>query len=174
MNSLNTASLINLLGFTVGVALYALLLVMVVRHRRAKGKFSFDFLLLATAILGLLWNAGELVAVVWKDFGAGAMAPVLLAISYSALGFLPSVVVHSAWKNSESQNRNTVWLAYAAYGLSLLATFFHFQSIVLYDVAPSDAALRILTVGSLALVAGLLILIFGERSKTNEFGLRLC
>jgi hypothetical protein len=39
MNSPNIASLVNLLGFTVGVALYALLLVMVVRHRRAKGKF---------------------------------------------------------------------------------------------------------------------------------------
>ena len=50
MNALNPASLINLLGFTVGVALYALLLAMVVRHRRAKS--SFDFLLLAAA--GLL------------------------------------------------------------------------------------------------------------------------
>ena len=167
MNSPNIASLINLLGFTVGVALYALLLVMVVRHRRAKGKISFDFLLLATAVLGLLWNAGELVAVVWKDFGAGAAAPVLVAIAYSALGFLPSVVVHSAWKNSESENRNARLLTYAAYSLSLLATFFHFRSIVLYDVAPSDAALRILTVGSLALLAGLLFFNF-RRALENK------
>ena len=107
MNSLNTASLVNFLGFTFGVALYGLLLVMVARHRQTKGKFSIDSLLLATALLGLLWNAGELVAVVWKDFGAGAPSPFLLAISYSALGFLPSVVVHSAWKNSESENRST-------------------------------------------------------------------
>nr|MDQ3043402.1 hypothetical protein [Acidobacteriota bacterium] len=168
MNSLNTASLINLLGFTVGVALYALLLAMVVRHRQARGKFSFDFLLLATAILGLLWNAGELVAVVWKDFGAGEVAPVLLAISYSALGFLPSVVVHSAWKNSETQNRNTRWLTYAAYGLSFLATFFHFQSTVFYKAAPSDTALRILTVGSLALLAGLLVFNFKQTLENKR------
>ena len=106
MNSLNTASLINLLGFTVGIALYALLMAMVIRHRRSREKYSFDFLLLTTAILGLLWNAGELFVLVWKDFGAREVSPILLAISYSALGFLPSVVVHSAWKNSDNENRN--------------------------------------------------------------------
>jgi len=158
MNSLNAASLVNLLGFTVGVALYALLLVMVVRHRRAKGIFSFDLLLLATAMLGLLWNVGELAAIVWKDFGAsGAVSPALLAISYSALGFLPSVVVHSAWVNSEIENKNARWLTFAAYGLSLLATFFHFQSAVFSNVAPSDSALLILTVCSLAVLAALLV-----------------
>ena len=160
MNTLNTASLVNLLGFTVGVALYALLLVMVARHRKSKEKFSFDFLLLATAILGLLWNTGELVTTVWKDFGAREVSPVLLAISYSALGFLPSVVVHSAWKNSE--NVNARLLTFAAYGISLLATFFHFQAVVFSNLAPSDLALRILTVGSLALLAGLLVFNFKQ------------
>ncbi|HLM61879.1 MAG TPA: hypothetical protein VK308_13825, partial [Pyrinomonadaceae bacterium] len=126
MNSLNTASLINLLGFTVGIALYALLLVMVVRHRKSKAKFSFDLLLLATAILGLLWNAGELIAIVWKDFASGEGSTILLAISYSALGFLPSVVVHSAWKNAENENKSVGWLTCAAYGLSSLATVVHF------------------------------------------------
>jgi hypothetical protein len=41
MNSPNIASLVNLLGFTVGVALYALLLVMVVRHRTGEGENFF-------------------------------------------------------------------------------------------------------------------------------------
>ena len=114
MNSLNTASLINLLGFTVGVALYALLLVMVVRHRKSKYKFSLDLLLLLTAVLGLLWNIGELSVFIWKDFGAGQVTPFLLAISYSALGFLPSLVVHSAWKNSENENFSARLLTFAA------------------------------------------------------------
>ena len=162
MNSLNTASLVNLLGFTVGVALYALLLVMVIRHRKSEEKLSFDLLLLATAILGLLWNVGELVALIWKDFGAGQVSPVLLAISYSALGFLPSVVVHSAWKNNGSENKIVRLLAFAAYGLSLLATFFHFQSVLLYKIAPSSLALQILTVGSLAFLAGLLVFNFKQ------------
>lgn len=50
----NAAALINLLGFTVGIALYALLLLMVVRHRKAKENNAPDFLLLTTAVLGLL------------------------------------------------------------------------------------------------------------------------
>lgn len=160
MNALNTASLINLLGFTVGVALYALLLVMVLRYRPRENNSAINFLLPATAILGLLWNVGELVAVVWKDFAAGTIAPVLIAISYSALGFLPSVVVHFASKNSENQNARL--LTFAAYGLSLLATFFHLGSAIFYNVAPSDTALLILTVGSLALLAGLLIFNFRQ------------
>jgi len=157
MNSLNAASLINLLGFTVGVALYGLLFAMVVRHRKNKRSFSFDFLLFATAILGLLWNVGELCVLILKDFGAGDSSPVLLMVSYSALGFLPSVVVHSTWKNSESENVNVRWLAFAAYGLSLLATLLHFQSIVFYSTAPSSLAMQILTFGSLALLGSLLV-----------------
>lgn len=162
MNALNSASLINLLGFTVGVALYALLLVMVVRHRQKKGKFSFDFLLLATAILGLLWNIGELSVFIWKDFGTVRVSPVLLAISYSALGFLPSVVVHSAWKNSNNENLNIRWLTFLAYGLSVFAGLLHFQSAIFSNVAPSGFALQVLTIGSLALLAGLLIFTFRQ------------
>ena len=162
MNTLNVASLINLLGFTVGVALYALLLVMVVRHRKTKDKFPFDLLLFATSVLGLLWNVGELSVFIWQDFGTGRVSPVLLAVSYSALGFLPSVVVHSAWKNSESENPKARLLAFAAYGLSILASVFHLQSAIFNNTAPSNLALQILTFGSLALIAGLLIFNFRQ------------
>jgi two-component system, LytTR family, sensor kinase len=163
MESLNTASLINLLGFTVGVALYALLLVMVIRHRKRKEqRFSFDFLLLTTAVLGLLWNIGELSVFVLSDFGGGRVSPILLAISYSALGFLPSVVVHSAWKNSENENTNIRPLTFSAYALSIFAGFLHLQSAIYYSSAPSSIALQILTFGSLALLVGLLVLAFRQ------------
>jgi len=162
MNSLNSASLINLLGFTVGVALYALLFVMTVRHRKTRKKFSFDFLLFATAVLGLLWNTGELFVFIWKDFSTIQISPFLLAISYSALGFLPSVVVHSAWKNAENENQNLRWLTFAAYGLSIFASLLHFQSAIFSNAAPSDLALRILTFGSVALLGGLLIFAFRQ------------
>ena len=158
MNTLNSASLINLLGFTVGVALYALLLVMVVRHRRAKS--SFDFLLLAAAVLGLLWNAGELFIFITQDFGRIVIPPFLTAVSYSALGFLPSVVVHSAWKNSE--NKHGKFLTIAAYGLSLFAAILHLRSAILYDSAPSDFALQVLSVGAIALLIGLFIFNFRQ------------
>ena len=163
----NAAALINILGFTVGIALYALLLLMVVRHRRAKEKNTPDFLLLLTAALGLLWNAGELAALFWKDFAVAQVSPVLVAVSYSALGFLPSVVVHSAWKSEENENKNVRWLTFAAYGLSTFAALLHLQSAIFARLAPSDLALRVLTFGSLALLAGLLIFTFREKIRNK-------
>jgi two-component sensor histidine kinase len=154
MNALNAASLVNLLGFTVGVMLYALLFAMTLRHRRSRERFSFDWLLLATSVLGFLWNVGELFVFVWRDFSATHVSPVLIAISYSALGFLPSVVVHSVWKNSK--NARVRWLMFFAYGLSAFAGLLHLYSAISANESPSDAALRILTFGSLALLAGLL------------------
>ena len=160
MNTLNSASLINLLGFTVGVSLYGLLLIMVVRHRKAREKFSLDILLSATAVLGLLWNVGELVSFVWRDFGQAAVSPFLSAAAYSALGFLPSVVVHSAWKNSVSRSGKI--LTITAYVLSIFAAILHFQSAIFWAVAPSNLALKILTFASLALLAGLLVFNFKQ------------
>jgi signal transduction histidine kinase len=166
MNGLNTASLINLLGFTVGIALYVLLMVMVLRHRKTQKLSSLDFLLLATSLLGVLWNLGEFFVFLWRDFGqTTASPPVLTAISYSALGFLPSVVVHSAWKNAETKNESLRWLAIPAYGLSLAAAVLHFQSALFSGVAPSNSALQILTIGSLALLVGLLIFNFKQTLK---------
>lgn len=155
MNAFNLASLINLLGFTVGISLYVLLLIMVVRYRRAKRNDSLDLLLLATAILGILWNLGEISVFIWRDFGATNVSPLLTAVSYSALGFLPSVVVHSALKNAEDSKGH--WLTFLAYGLSIFATLLHLQSAIFSDISPSSLALQILTYGSLGVLIGLLI-----------------
>ncbi|NJM53930.1 MAG: hypothetical protein HC846_11410 [Blastocatellia bacterium] len=117
-----------MLGFTVGISLYILLLIMVVRYRRAKRNDSLDLLLLATAILGILWNLGEISVFIWRDLGATNVSPLLTAISYSALGFLPSVVVHSALKNAEDSKGH--WLTFLAYGLSIFAALLHLQSAI--------------------------------------------
>lgn len=156
MNVLNPAVLINLLGFTVGVALYALLLVMVVLYRRKNAKI--DFLLFTTAVLGLLWNTGELFSIFYRDFFQTLFSPALSAVSFSALGFLPSVVVHSAEK---SKGKFGVLTA-AAYALSLFAAVVHFQSALFYDLAPSNFALKVLSFGSIALLGGLLALNFKQ------------
>jgi hypothetical protein len=155
------------LGFTVGIALYALLFLMVVRHRQSKEKNAPDFLLLLTAALGLLWNAGELATLFWKDFAAVQVSPLLIAAAYSALGFLPSVVVHSAWKSEENSNKNVGWLTVAAYFLSAFAALLHFQSAIFSRFAPSALALRVLTFGSLALLAGLLIFTFRQKIQNK-------
>lgn len=158
MNSLNAALLVNLLGFTVGIALFAMLAAMVVRHRKAAGFAGVDFLLLTTALLGLIWNLGELFVFIQKDFGSAQGIPLLAAASYSALGFLPSVVVHSA----QDDDAKISWLTFVAYGLSILASLLHFYSAIANQTAPSDLALRTLTLGSVTLAAGLLFFNFRQ------------
>lgn len=161
MYSLNTASLINLLGFAVGIALYALLFVMVLRHKRKDSKI--DLLLLLTAVLGILWNTGELFTSVWEDFARNPFPPILVAVSFSALGFLPSVVVNSA----ENEKKDSRILTFAAYGLSGFAALLHFQSALYYKIAPSNLALQILTFGSIALIIGLLIFNFKQKLENK-------
>ncbi|MEJ7849336.1 MAG: histidine kinase [Pyrinomonadaceae bacterium] len=158
MNSLNAALLVNLLGFTVGIALYVMLAAMVLRHRKTSGFGGTDFLLLTTAILGLIWNLGELFVFVQKDFGSAQGGPLLVAASYSALGFLPSVVVHSAQDDDTKIN----WLTFAAYSLSIFASVLHFHAALANQAAPSDSALRTLTFGSVMLAAGLLFFNFRQ------------
>ncbi len=157
MYSLNTASLVNLLGFSVGLALYALLLAMVFRHRRKDLKV--DRLLLLTAALGIVWNAGELIAFIWRDSASVQFPPVLVAISFAALGFLPSVVVHAAVSN----RNDSIIITVGAYSLSLFAAFLHVYSSLINGTAPSNLALQILTIGSIALIGGLLFLNFKEK-----------
>ena len=156
MNSLNAALLVNLLGFTVGIALYALLAAMVARHRNASESSGINTLLLMTAVLGLLWNIGELFVFIARDFSDAGGWPIISAISYSALGFLPSVVVHSA----RVGERKTHWLTYAAYCLSSFAAVLHFSAALAGRPTPSDLALQTLTFGSVVMAAGLLFFNF--------------
>ena len=158
---LNTASLINLLGFAVGFALYVMLLAMVFRHRQKNSRI--DTLLFLTAILGILWNSGELFLIVWKDFFQSSLSPLLVAVSYAALGFLPSVVVHS----SEKDKSKTGILTFLAYGLSFSAAFLHLQSALFFSNAPSNLALQVLTYGSFALIVGLLIFNLRQRIENK-------
>ena len=87
MNSLNAALLVNLLGFTVGIALYALLAAMVARHRTASEPAGINVLLLMTAFLGLLWNIGELFVFIGRDFGDADSWPLVAALLTRLLGF---------------------------------------------------------------------------------------
>jgi hypothetical protein len=156
MNTFDAATLVNLLGFMVGIALYGLLGSMVLYHRRSPR--DANYLLLTTAMLGLLWNIGELIRFLERDLGQVVAWPVMTALSYSALGFLPSVVVHSA----QDEGGRTSWLAYAAYALSTAAAVMHFYSAIFAGHAPSETALQTLTLGAVLLTVGLLIFNFRQ------------
>ncbi len=135
MNTLNLASLVNFLGFTIGIALYGLLIVMVVRLYKQN-----NWLLLVTGILGILWNFGEFFTFLWRDFRQAEISPIFTAISYSALGFIPPVVLHI---NKQK------WLSYPAFALSVFAAILHFIS----PAPPSELALQVLTIGAFILLA---------------------
>ena len=82
--------LLNLVGLSTGIALYAMLLVMVIRAgQRPGGHQRYDPLLLATAILGLVWNVCALPAYELPKVGIEGPFPLLIAAGFSALGFLP-------------------------------------------------------------------------------------
>lgn len=152
MNQLDPALLINLLGFGLGVSLYAMLFVMVFRHRSGTG--SVSTLLLLTACLGLVWNVSELVAFAWRDFYGVSISPYLQAASLSALGFLPAAVIHTVKRNDGLPTAFVV----SAYSLSVFAAILHFNSAAVYAVSPSILAFQVLSAGSLILAAGLFLL----------------
>jgi two-component system, LytTR family, sensor kinase len=152
MNGLNAAMLVNLVGFTAGTALYAMLGAMVLKHRdRGRG---VDGMLLLTAVLGLSWNLGELFVFIERDFGGAGGWAFVTAAAYSALGFLPSVVVHSA----RLRGGGRVWLSVVAFGLSSIAAAMHLRAAATGAEVPSDTALLSLTFGSLVLAGSLLVL----------------
>src|ERR1700730_12358614 len=97
------SELLNLVGLTTGVALYAMLLTMVVRATRGpSARETFDPVLLATALLGLVWNLCALPAYELPKVGIVRPFPWLVACGFSALGFLPAAVVHSILREGAS------------------------------------------------------------------------
>ena len=98
--------LLNLIGLSTGIVLYAMLLAMVVRAGRGAGRRPrFDPLLLATALLGLVWNLCALPAYELPKVGIVGPFPFLIAVGFSALGFLPAVVVQSVLRGERDAVR---------------------------------------------------------------------
>jgi two-component system LytT family sensor kinase len=173
MNAINIAGLINLLGYTIGIALYAMLLAIVLKNPIQPGsgpnstltgayaRLPLNGLMLATAILGMLWNVGALVAYGLRGFGlSGTEAyPLLTAVSFTALGFLPAVVVQSVLLGRLNQTETQVshTISIAAYCLSTIAGALHFYTAVTAGASPSLWALRLLTFGYVVLLVALFL-----------------
>jgi hypothetical protein len=145
------AYLVNLLGFTTGAALYAMLLWMVVRSHRPDRRWFWsrsDRLSLLTGFLGLVWNVGAFSGYELHALGLLGPSPVLLALSFSALGFLPAVVVHSVVRaRGMPEGVADRGILLFAYALSGAASIFHVLSAILWQAVPSQTALQVLTAG---------------------------
>jgi hypothetical protein len=123
------SELLNLIGLSTGVVLYAMLLAMVLRAGNAAGTKRVDPLLLATAVLGLLWNACALPAYELPKIGIEGPFSFLIAAGYAALGFLPAVVVQSVLRDDRERasvaSRPKRTIVYAAYTVSAIAAGLH-------------------------------------------------
>lgn len=173
MESQNVAALVNLLGFITGAILYGMLLVMVVRTidlttfsgSASFTTFSTERLLLVTGLLGLFWNLGALGIYGARDWNVGKLSVWFEASVFTALGFLPAVVVHSVLRaNAGLANKQGAQLITAlAYSLSTIAGLLHFFSAATGQESPSPTALRALTFGFIGLTVALLI--YARRSS---------
>ena len=155
----NAAEVLNLVGFVTGTALYAMLLALVLR-----GSPRGNFLPLATGVLGLVWNLGELAAYALPRLGYFNQSIGLWAMSFPALGLLAAVVVHSV---ARALPRGIV-ITVIAYGCSVAASVLHLQTVITGNPEPSSLAFLILTV-----CYGLIILALGVLTRAQANGQRV-
>jgi two-component system, LytTR family, sensor kinase len=159
------SELLNLVGLSTGVALYAMLLAMVLRATRAPSRRqSLDPVLLATALLGLVWNLCALPAYELPQVGIVGPFPWLVAVGFSALGFLPAAVVHSILREGPHGIRGSLRrsLATIAYGVSTVALLLQFRAAAEGATVPSVLAMQLLTYSFVALVVPLAAVTRGQ------------
>jgi two-component system, LytTR family, sensor kinase len=162
---LNVGELLNLVGLSTGVVLYAMLLAMVVRAGRTPALISgFDPLLLLTSVLGLTWNLCALPAYELPKMGIEGPFPLLAAVGFAALGFLPAVVVHSVLRDERQAVRGGVKrvLAAIAYAVSAVAAALHGYAAFTGAPVPAPVGMRLLTYTFVALVVPLVAVTRGR------------
>src|SRR5664279_230590 len=119
-----------------------------------------DRLPLGTAILGLIWNVSGLAVFGIRDFAGVDPPAFLIATAYSALGFLPAVVVHSVLRSqSEARHKRMAAIVVtAAYTVSTVAETLMFWTAFHGGQVPSAFALQLLTWFYLGLTIPLFLL----------------
>jgi two-component system, LytTR family, sensor kinase len=154
-NALNVGELLNLVGLSTGVVLYAMLLAMALRPGRRDAERHVDPLLLATAVLGLIWNVCALPAYQLSDEGLRGPFPFLTATGFGALGLLPAVVVHSVVRGGRATTRARTGILVIAYVVSAAGTVLQCAAAARGDALPSPTAMRLLTYTFVGLIVPL-------------------
>jgi signal transduction histidine kinase len=163
--------IVDALGFLTGAALYLMLGVMVWRERVSEGTSLLSprgRLPLLTGLAGVIWNVGALVAFSAPAVGTGAPLPVLSAIAFGALGFLPATVVHSLVEGREASGRLAVRVVVPfVYVLSACAAVLHVVAAMDGAAVPSRPALWLLT-GGFSLVTVALVAVMREQARVRR------
>lgn len=157
-------TLLNVIGLSTGTVLYAMLLVMVVGAGRRSGGRGVDRLLLATALLGLVWNLGALPVYELLKVGMVGPFPLVTVVGFSALGFLPAVVVHSVLRREAGlvRGRPQQVIIAVAYGASVVAMALHVTALSEQAPVPSQSGMRLLTYAFVALAVPLAMVTRGQ------------
>jgi two-component system LytT family sensor kinase len=159
MLAAETPELLHIVGYLTGATLYAMLLAMVMRARDRA-----DSLALVTAVLGLAWNVGEISVHATDALAFATASRWLAALSYSALGLLAAVVVHSVatrvrgTQDSQTRSLTSRAIAIVAYSCAAVATGMHVVAAATADVLPSSTGLAVVAIGLGALTVPLLLL----------------
>ena len=151
------------IGFITGAILYAMILVLVLQAPRQSVLRNVNNaqvtplrrLSLWTAVLGLLWNVGELVSFLLPAASPGWLHHLLHVTALSALGFLPAVVVHSFLQSVVRRRigRNRYVLLAGAYALSTGAAAFNLLAVMPGATVIAVEAMSLLAVGFVVLLA---------------------
>jgi signal transduction histidine kinase len=140
--------LLNVVGLTIGIVLYAMLLAMVFRRDGPSQRMRpLDPLLVATAVLGLVWNGCALPVYELPKIGFSGNLAGFTLVGFSALGFLPAVVVQSVLRGEHDRVDGSAKRVVAglAYGISAAAALLHLRALLIGLDVPSPTAMRLLT-----------------------------
>jgi two-component system LytT family sensor kinase len=147
--------LLHVVGFLTGAVLYGMLIVMVARPPAPADRFA-----LSTGLLGLVWNVGELAAYAARLTGLALSITWIHAFSFTALGLLASVVVHSVARAPVrfTSKPHIVGSAVAVvvYACATFAGVMHLIAAASAQTLPSALGLTVLTIGLLAVIPALI------------------
>ena len=159
------SELLNLIGLSTGIVLYAMLLAMVVRRdTRTTARRALDPLLLSTALLGLLWNLCALPVYALPRLGVRSSLVSLTVVGFAALGFLPAVVVQSVLRSEDDgrTSRTRRAIAAAAFGVSGLAALLQVRAAAMGLAVPSAAGMQLLTYAYVGLALPVAVVTRGQ------------
>ena len=155
--------LINTIGHTAGLLLFAFIITLFLRDRRAHGIRETKLSIVAAA-LALAWNVGSLVAVGVTDQSTNFMA-VVMAAAFSVLSLLPAVLLQIALKGEFAV------ITKAGYAVSMLAVLLHVSELFTSGSSPHQAALLLVAAG-FAVLTG--IALFVKRQSRSEWLSLVC
>jgi len=151
-------ALINTIGHAAGLLLFAVIILLLIRDRRAHGVRQTR-LSIAAAGLALSWNVGSLVALASRDASSQFIA-IVMAVSFSVLSLLPAILLQLAVRG---QQTIIVRLGYA---ISVSAVCLHVIELFRASSLPHQLALLLIAIGFGALTVAAFLL--GRRGPQNS------